>query len=138
MANICPRCDTVFTRRDSLQRHIKRCWAEGPSLECEHADNEDVFVFKHPFCMVVSGPTSCGKTFWTKQLLQEKSIKITPHPDRIIWLYKRWQPLYDELRILVPDIEFIKGIPLNIDKDEFLDTKQNNLIIIDDLMASSF
>jgi hypothetical protein len=28
---------------------------------------------------------------------------MTPPPQRIVWLYKRWQPLYDEIgRTVVP------------------------------------
>ncbi|VDI44317.1 Hypothetical predicted protein [Mytilus galloprovincialis] len=38
------------------------------------------FVFKHPFTMTVSGPTSCGKTFFVKQLLQNlRLIQPTIH-----------------------------------------------------------
>jgi hypothetical protein len=36
---------------------------------------------------------------------------------RIIWLYKRFQLLYDEIRKTVPPrIEFVQGIPTDLDK----------------------
>ena len=61
---------------------------------------------------------------------------IEPIPQRIIWLYHRWQPLYNEIRVLVhPATEFIQGIPNDLDKDEFLDPKVHNLIVLDDLMS---
>ena len=63
------------------------------------------FKFQHPFTMIVAGPTMSGKSTWMKQLLL--SDLITPPPNRIIWLYKRWQPLYDELKDRVPHLEFI-------------------------------
>jgi len=45
--------------------------------------------FQHPFTMIVSGPTSCGKTFFVKTLLQQNATKVTASIQRIIWLYKR-------------------------------------------------
>ena len=40
----------------------------------------------------MSGPTSCGKTYFVKTLLQNCMAKISPPPQKIVWLYKRWQP----------------------------------------------
>jgi hypothetical protein len=83
-----------------------------------------------------SGPTSCGKTFLVKRILQEHLIK--PWPQRIIWIYRRWQPLYDDIRRTVwPPVEFIQGIPVDIDNDSYLDPSTRNLIVLDDVMASS-
>ena len=62
---------------------------------------------------------------------------ISPPPARIIWLYKRWQPLYTELQKTVPAIEFVEGIPPNVKESTFLDTRFPTLIIIDDLMKNA-
>ena len=86
----------------------------------------------------MSGPTSCGKTFLVKAILQNCNSLLYPIPDRIIWLYKRWQPLYDEIQTTVfPKVEFIQGIPLDLDKDSFINPKMKNLIILDDLMSTA-
>jgi hypothetical protein len=37
----------------------------------------------------------------------------------------------------IPEIEFNKGIPEDIDKGDYLDISQRNLIVLDDLMAQS-
>jgi hypothetical protein len=50
-------------------------------------------------------------------------------------LYKRWQPLYDDIKAAVSDVEFIRGIPDDLDDDAFFDPKIDNLIVLDDLMA---
>jgi hypothetical protein len=56
-------------------------------------------------------------------------------PERIVWLYKRWQPLYDDIRRTVhPHVEFIKGIPLDLEQDSFIQPGIRNLVILDDLM----
>ena len=57
-------------------------------------------------------------------------------PNRIVYFYKRWQPLYDQMREECPDIEFIKGIPSELNNDSFFDITLSNLILIDDLMHS--
>ena len=94
-------------------------------------------VFKHPFTMTVSGPTSCGKTFFVKQLLQNSRF-IQPTIQRIIWLYRRWQPLYDDIQKTVrPYVEFIQGIPVDLEKDSFIDPSVRNMIVLDDLMSTS-
>ncbi|VDI35593.1 Hypothetical predicted protein [Mytilus galloprovincialis] len=62
--------------------------------------------------MIVSGPTSCGKTHFVAKVLREAEAMCEPAPQRIVWLYKRWQPLYDVVRDGVhPPVEFVRGIP---------------------------
>ncbi|CAC5384203.1 unnamed protein product [Mytilus coruscus] len=87
--------------------------------------------------MTVSGPTSCGKTYFLKQLLQNLDT-VSPKPQRIIWLYRRWQPLYEEIKnTVLPRVQFIQGIPLDLENDSFLDPTERNLIILDDLMSTA-
>jgi septin family protein len=74
-------------------------------------------TLKHPFTMLVCGATSCGKSTFLKRLLEKRLI--SPWPRRLIWLYKRWQPLYDEIKHIVPTVEFIQGIPMGLEQDIF-------------------
>lgn len=91
------------------------------------------FVFKHPFTATISGPTSCGKTHFCKVLLQHCLTMIWSPP---MWLYKRWQPLYDVINSTVyPSVEFIQGIPLDLDQDSFIHPRTKNLVILDDLVS---
>ncbi len=93
--------------------------------------NSSNIIFQHPFTMMVTGPTGCGKTQWIRNLLT--SDLIQPPPERIIYFYKRWQPLYDEIR---PYVEFMNEIPPNLDKDDFINPRVRNLLIIDDMMTT--
>jgi hypothetical protein len=48
--------------------------------------------------------------------------KMALPPQRIVWLYKRWQPLYYVIRKTVfPRVEFPRGIPMDLDSDDFFD-----------------
>lgn len=78
------------------------------------------------------------KTYFVKKLLQNCKTKIVPAPERILWLYKRWQPLYDIIKSTVyPPVEFIQGIPLDLEQDSFINPRTRNLVILDDLMSTA-
>jgi G:T-mismatch repair DNA endonuclease (very short patch repair protein) len=55
-----------------------------------------------------------------------KTVMMSPIPDRILWCYGEYQPLYETIR----GVEFRAGLPIL----DTLDPEQRNLIIIDDLM----
>lgn len=116
-----------------MSRHIRavHCGKREPSSFI--IKNGSKAVLNHPFTMLISGSTSCGKTTFLKEVLKRQIIN--PWPKRIIWLYKRWQPLYDEIQEYIPAMEFIKGIPTALDQDSFLDITIPNMIILDDLMG---
>jgi len=84
---------------------------------------------KHPFTSIVAGPTGCGKTIFTLNLLKYAGVMITPVPEKIIWCYGIYQDMFDKFR----NIEFQEGLP---DLTVF-DGKQRVLLVIDDLMVET-
>ena len=54
--------------------------------------------------MIVAGPTRSGKTTWVAKLIQNRLRQIKPTPSRILWCYMHWQPMCDNLIILMPEI----------------------------------
>ncbi len=71
-----------------------------------------------------------------KDVLQHHSARIQPTLQRIIWLYRRWQPLYDVIKdTVLPNVEFIQGIPTDVSDDDYFNPKLNNLLVMDDLMS---
>ena len=83
-------------------------------------------MFKHPFTCIVAGPTGCGKTQFTKRVIQYASIIIQPPPQKIVWCYGVYQKLFDEIR----HVEFQEGLP----KMNQFDGNERILLILDDLM----
>ena len=94
------------------------------------------FVFQHPMTMNVCGPTCCGKTTWLKQLLLNVNKMIEPRSHSIFWFYKRWQPIYTELKEKMNNIKFIQGIPPALNA-KFFDERFPTLFIFDDLMRDA-
>jgi len=88
---------------------------------------------KHPFSMLVAGGRKAGKTEFTKNILRYSNEVLEPAPQRIIWCYSKHQPeLYQELMDINSRIEYVEGIPTDLER--MFDKKTNNLIILDDMM----
>lgn len=63
---------------------------------------------------------------------------MQPCIQRIVWLYRRWQPLYALVqRTVTPRVQFFQGIPVDLDDDDFFDPTVNNLLVIDDLFSEA-
>ena len=82
----------------------------------------------------VSIPGS-GKTEWSRKLLLTSLIH--PPPERILWCFRQWQPLYEDLQKRIPWIEFVHGIPDYLNSLQFINPGKRNLIIFDDLMTEA-
>jgi hypothetical protein len=85
--------------------------------------------FKHALTCQLVGPTQCGKTYFTFRLINEINDMITPVPEKIIYCYGEYQPLFNDY----PQVTFHEGLPNIAD----FDGKQRTLLIIDDLMTEA-
>lgn len=84
--------------------------------------------FKHPFTMMIAGPSSCGKTTFVKQMLLNKRKMFDVDFDRIIWCYSVSSSIPD-----IPGIdEFHNGVPESFENDK----NEKILYVLDDLMDS--
>ncbi|VDH90151.1 Hypothetical predicted protein [Mytilus galloprovincialis] len=145
----CPYCSVSFSRKDNLQRHMKNSHEKNQPFTDEDEytktdipsslilPRDNTVILGHPFTMMLAGPTGSGKTFWMKMLLERAKCMIKPTPERIIWCYKRWQPLFTEMQQTVKNIIFVQGIPDDMNSDSFIDPKYPSLVVIDDLMKDA-
>ena len=93
-------------------------------------------MLAHPFSMVISGPSNCGKSFFVKDIIANAEKIISAKLDNIVYIYSCWQPLYDNL-LKIRSINFVQGIPESLCDDTLLPPNLNNLLIIDDMMESA-
>ena len=91
------------------------------------------FKFKHPFCMMVTGPSRSGKTQWVLRLLQQRRERIHPPVDGVVFCYAHWQAKYDELQRTVPTTQFHRGLP----STKMMTSLRNGLLVLDDLMVQA-
>ena len=135
----CPVCEKDFSRKDNLQRHMNRKHNNSNfALVIPMSQGKcQRFQLVHPFTCMVAGMTGSGKTVWVQSLLQQVQTVIDQPPERIIWCYSQWQPAYTQLLMMIPTIEFVKGIPESLEDDSYLDVNKRNLIVIDDQMIEA-
>ena len=139
MSYACDICGKNFSKPFNLKRHVnnfhgvyqERLPRKVPSFAIGST------VMQHPFTCIIAGCTQSGKTVWVKKLLENAKTTITPPPERIIWCYGQWQPMYLEMISTIPGIEINEDIPADIDSGEFVDVSTRNLIVLNDLMAQS-
>ena len=79
--------------------------------------------------IMVAGPTSSGKTFWTHKLL---SYNMFTEPVKsVLYCYGVFQDYFNEMKI--PNIEFHEGLP-TLEKVQSLHDGSFHVIVLDDLM----
>ena len=86
--------------------------------------------FKHPFTLLLAGPTASGKTFFVQKFLTFLSEIMVPIPEDIFFYYSEWQETYHRMP---GGVIFKEGLP----DIENLPLGRRRLIIIDDLMTES-
>ena len=88
--------------------------------------NQDQVQFHHPFTCITSGSTGAGKTHFLLRLIKERNELIHPNPARVIYSYKRYQKVFDQLIQNDVEVVFKKNYKLNPDVA--------TLLIVDDQM----
>ena len=74
--------------------------------------------------MIVSGPSSSGKTVFTKQVLNKSDKQF----EKIYWFYSEWQDGYKDC----PGISFVSGMPSSL--DAYLELNGPKAMVFDDMM----
>ena len=67
---------------------------------------------------------------WVKKFLENLPQMINRNVDQIIYCYGEYQPIFDEIRQNMPEIQFYEGFP---DVKGITDPYFHTLMIIDDL-----
>jgi hypothetical protein len=89
---------------------------------------------------VILGPSACGKTFRTCQILRLKDeiIENGEHIKNVIFCYAAWQPVYQQLQDENIVTQWVNKMPTN---EEFIDmvkpfaNKGGSICVIDDFMS---
>lgn len=82
-------------------------------------------LFRHPFTCLCVGPTMAGKTQYIANLIKYKDSVIIPNVHRVIYSYKKYQPIFDTMK----NVEFVQGLNFKLDKSI------PTLLVIDDQMG---
>ena len=85
-----------------------------------------------PFTMLITGPTSCGKSQLVFELMRNIDALITPKVESVTYCYSQWQSGYAEFQ---EKVNFHSGL---LSEDEMLRANSSanpphSLVIVDDL-----
>ena len=86
---------------------------------------------KAPFTSILSGPTSSGKTYLLKRLIEHRRSVCFPEPVEVIYCYAIYQPIFDTME----GVQFHEGM-LDVEARIPRDGK-HRWLIVDDLMEDA-
>ena len=85
--------------------------------------------------IIVSGCSNSGKTTFAHRLIKHaRHMFITP-PSKVIYIYKHWQPLYDDLRLKVKGIDFLEKLPTEEELSSMVRGHEHSILVADDKMS---
>lgn len=91
---------------------------------------------KHPFLMLVCGPTQSGKTQFVLKLLENAERLINPPPNNITYIYGQETTALKYIKTnFQGQVNTVEGMPLSF--SDYIDPERNNLLIFDDLLQES-
>jgi septin family protein len=83
---------------------------------------------KHPFTMMISGPTGSGKTSFVRNMINGVEKICLPPPSKITYFYGEYQQVF----ISMPNVTFVEGLQEEIISK--VGGYEPEWIIIDDLI----
>jgi len=99
----------------------------------------EALQFHIPFSMLIAGSSGSGKSTWIEKLLIQQSNVLNKTWDKILYCYSIYDPSYEKLEKIIPNLELMQGFPTEIVKqfhNNVQRTKQT-LIVLEDLMVEA-
>ena len=88
--------------------------------------------FKCPSSIMIAGPSQCGKTTFTRQLLQQADSLFERPIRKIVYCYGQRQECFQEM---TDQVTFVEGIPKDI-PSLFPMSCRPGILVLDDLMRN--
>lgn len=94
---------------------------------------DTLIKFECPATCIIAGASGSGKSTFLFELFKNSQYMFTKVPKKIIYCYSTYQPLYDEMKKFVENIEFFEGLPNKEDMDMWSMETDFKILVIDDL-----
>lgn len=93
---------------------------------------DNMSQFKCPSSIIIAGPSQCGKTTFTRQLLQQADSLFERPIRKIVYCYGQWQECFKDM---TSQVTFVDGIPEDI-PSMFPLNYRPGILVLDDLMRN--
>ena len=101
-------------------------------MEC--TSEKTLLPFSSPTTLGIFGSTQCGKSVFTKRLIENSSKMFTEAPVDIMYAYSEHQKLFDDMKYIT-NLTFHEGLPDKQTLEDFSKHKKHTLLILDDLIT---
>lgn len=95
--------------------------------------NSNQMRLKTPIKILIQGQSNAGKTYFVSQLVDNMDNVFDQKTTRIVWAYKQWHPLLDEIKNKHKEIIFIQNFPDDFNQSYMVNVPGHKLLIADDL-----
>ena len=82
--------------------------------------------------ILLTGISQSGKTCWINKLCQNADVMFRTPIDKIIYVYKHFQPSFHQLQNQVKNITFTNKVPSESQLEELVSHSNHSLLILDD------
>ena len=104
------------------------------TITCNHTDpsylRDNMIQFKWPSSIMIAGPSQCGKTTFTRQLLRQANVLFERPIKKIVYCYGQWQECFKDM---TGHVQFVEGIPEDI-PCLFPPACRPGVLVLDDLI----
>ena len=100
-------------------------------------DSESLLRFKTPTSILISGRSQAGKSTLTYKILKHADGMFETPPTKILYAYKVWQTVYDEMERSISNIEFQEGLPSKVDLETLSKQGEHSILVLDDLLVEA-
>lgn len=91
--------------------------------------------FETPSTFLIAGPTQSGKSHFVQKLIECKEQLFKIPPKAVKYAYGAWQPAFEEMQKV--GVNFHSGVPNRKDLEEWSQTGDHVLIVLDDVMQEA-
>ena len=84
--------------------------------------------------IIISGCSGSGKTHFVSRLIKYSQSLFTNNPQKIIYVYKHWQPLYSKLSKEQEHMLFMDSLPSEDELKALVKGCKHSLLVCDDMI----
>jgi len=97
-------------------------------------ESKALLPFHSPTTILLSGATMSGKTTLTYEILKHAKGMFEIPPQKIVYAYGEYQPLYNEMEKTIPELVLHQNLPSKEDIDSWSTGSNHTILILDDLL----
>ena len=94
-----------------------------------------LLTFNTPSAVFLAAPTMGGKSTLMFGILKNASGCFQRPPDKIVYAYRHFQPLFREMIKSIPNIIMFEGLPTADDIEDWSKGTEHMVLVLDDMIA---